>query len=82
MRDAGLMGQQSAQQQTLVNARYGSRKEETTVRELGRVLGQRRDTPDNEKWSGRWESNPHGKRFRAFKTSGLVRLRMPSVISV
>jgi hypothetical protein len=50
--------------------------------ELGRVLGQRRDTPDNEKWSGRWESNPHGRRFRAFKTSALVRLRMPSVISV
>jgi hypothetical protein len=27
-------------------------------------------------------SNPHGRRFRAFKTSDLVRLRMPSVISV
>jgi hypothetical protein len=26
-----------------------------------RVLGQRRDTPDNEKWSGRWESNPRLK---------------------
>ena len=24
--------------------------------ELSRVLGQRRDTLDNEKWSGRWES--------------------------
>src|SRR5260370_15074142 len=28
---------------------------------LKRVLGQRRDTPDNEKWSGRWESNPRLK---------------------
>src|ERR1700722_12459733 len=28
---------------------------------LSRVLGQRRDTPDNEKWSGRWESNPRLK---------------------
>ena len=26
--------------------------------EPSRVLGQRRDTPENEKWSGRWESNP------------------------
>jgi hypothetical protein len=34
------------------------------------------------KWSGRWESNPHGRRFRVFKTSGLVRMLMPSVISV
>ena len=25
------------------------------------VPGQRRDTPDNEKWSGRWESNPRLK---------------------
>jgi hypothetical protein len=32
--------------------------------ERGRVLGQRRDTPDNEKWSGRWESNPRGRHFR------------------
>ena len=29
--------------------------------ELGCVLGQRRDTPGNEKWSGRWESNPRLK---------------------
>src|ERR1700686_5043631 len=28
---------------------------------LSRVLGQRRDTPGNEKWSGRWESNPRLK---------------------
>ena len=28
---------------------------------LSRVLGQRRDTSDNEKWSGRWESNPRLK---------------------
>ena len=46
------------------------------LRELGdklvRVLGQRRDTPENEKWSGRWESNPQGSRFKAFKTSGLM----------
>ncbi len=25
---------------------------------LSRVLGQRRDTPDNEKWSGRWNTHP------------------------
>src|SRR5258708_5061692 len=25
---------------------------------LNRVLGQRGDTPDNEKWSGRWNSHP------------------------
>src|SRR5712672_3468316 len=34
---------------------------------LSRLLGQRRDTPDNEKWSGRWESNPHGRSFKAYK---------------
>ena len=28
---------------------------------LSRVLGQCRDTPDKEKWSGRWESNPRLK---------------------
>jgi hypothetical protein len=28
---------------------------------VSRVLGQRRDTPDNEEWSGRWESNPRLK---------------------
>jgi len=50
--------------------------------EPGRVLGQRRETPDNEKWSGRWESNPHGRRFRGSKTSGLVRMLMTSVNSV
>ena len=49
---------------------------------LSRVPGQRRDTPDTEKWSGRWESNPHGTTLRALKTSDLVRMRMPSVISV
>jgi hypothetical protein len=49
---------------------------------LSSVLGQRRDTPDNKEWSGRWESNPRGRRFRAFKTSGLARMLMPSVISV
>jgi hypothetical protein len=56
------------------------------LRELGdklsRVLGQRRDTPGNKKWSGRWESNPHGQRLRVFKTSGLVQMLMPSVIGV
>ena len=35
--------------------------------ELGRVLGQRRDTPDNKKWSGRWESNPDGQLFKAYE---------------
>jgi hypothetical protein len=50
--------------------------------QLARVLGQRRDTPGNEKWSGRWESNPRGRQFRILKTSGFVRWRMPSVISV
>src|SRR5882757_4317435 len=44
----------------------------------GRVLGQHRATAGNEKWSGRWESNPHGRRVRAWKISGLVRWRMPS----
>jgi hypothetical protein len=34
------------------------------------------------KWSGRWESNPPGTRFRAFKTNGLARMQTPSVISV
>jgi hypothetical protein len=33
-------------------------------------------------WSGRWESNPRGPRFRAFKTSDLARMLTPSVISV
>jgi hypothetical protein len=49
---------------------------------LSRVLGQRRDTPDNEKWSGRWESNPQGRRCRTEKTSGFVRSLIPSVIGV
>src|SRR6202142_2593019 len=31
---------------------------------LARILEQRRDTPDNEKWSGRWESNPSEIRTR------------------
>ena len=47
-----------------------------------RVKGQRGDTPDNEKWSGRWESNPHGRCVRSQKTSHLVRMLIPSVISV
>ena len=47
-----------------------------------RVPGQRRDTTGNEKRSGRWESNPHGRRFRVFKTSSFVRMLTPSVISV
>jgi transcriptional regulator with XRE-family HTH domain len=33
-------------------------------------------------WSGRWESNPHGRRLRVFKTGDFVRMLMPSVISV
>jgi len=33
-------------------------------------------------WSGRWESNPHGRAPGAGKTSALARLRVPSVISV
>jgi hypothetical protein len=49
---------------------------------LSSVLRQRRDTPDNEKWSGRWESNPQGRRFRTLKTSGLALWPMRSVISV
>jgi hypothetical protein len=32
------------------------------------------------KWSGRWESNPHGRSFRVFETSGLAQMLMPSVI--
>jgi hypothetical protein len=50
--------------------------------ESGRVLGQRRGTSDNEKWSGRLESNPHGRRFQGSKTSGLARWRIPSVMGV
>ncbi len=37
---------------------------------------------DGWEWSGRWESNPRGRRLRAFKTSGLGRMLAPSVISV
>ncbi len=33
-------------------------------------------------WSGRWESNPQGRRFRSLKIGSLTRQRMPSVISV
>jgi hypothetical protein len=39
---------------------------------LSRDLGQRRDTPGNEKWSGRWESNPHGRSFEAYKIRRFV----------
>ena len=28
------------------------------------------------KWSGRWESNPHGQRFRGLKTGGSVRSKL------
>jgi hypothetical protein len=49
---------------------------------LSRVLGQHKDTPGNQKWSGRWESNPHGRRFRDPKIGALLRMLMPSVISV
>ncbi len=31
----------------------------------GRVLGQRKDTADKEKWSGRWESNPRAQLSKA-----------------
>jgi len=48
---------------------------------LSRALGQCRDTPDSEKWSGLGESNPHGRRVRHYKIKGLVRWRLPSVIS-
>jgi len=34
---------------------------------LSRVLGQRSGTPGNEKWSGRWESNPYGGCFQSGK---------------
>jgi toxin CcdB len=56
------------------------------ARALGPVAGDL--ASDREKmnlgreWSGRWESNPHRHIFRAFKTSDLIRWRMPSVISV
>jgi hypothetical protein len=33
-------------------------------------------------WSGRWESNPKGRRFKVFKISGLMQMLVPSVISV
>jgi hypothetical protein len=41
----------------------GCRRVETVGTGRSRVLAQRRDTPDNEKWSGRWESNPQGRRL-------------------
>jgi hypothetical protein len=31
-------------------------------------------------WKGRWESNPRGRRSSDFKTRGLARRRMPSVM--
>jgi hypothetical protein len=36
----------------------------------------------HEKWSGRWESNPRGRCCRNYKTSGFLRMLIPSVISV
>ena len=53
-----------------------------TGQQLNRDLGQRRDTQGNEEWSGRWESNPRGRYCRNYKTSGFLRMLMPSVISV
>src|ERR1700688_1690701 len=32
----------------------------------------RRDTPGNQKWSGRWESNPNGRFFKAYKMQHLA----------
>jgi hypothetical protein len=37
-----------------------------------RVPAQRRDTPDNEKRSGRWESNPNGRLLKAYKIRRFV----------
>jgi hypothetical protein len=51
--------------------------EETLV-----IRGEIRQYVLERKLSGRWESNPHWQSFRAFKTIGLARLRMPRVISV
>jgi len=49
---------------------------------LSRLLGQRRDTPDNEKWSGRWESNPNGRLFKAYKIRRFVIQRSLRAIGV
>jgi hypothetical protein len=49
---------------------------------LSRVLGQRRDTPDNEKWSGRWESNPYGRPFEAYEMRRFVIQRRLRAIGV
>jgi hypothetical protein len=38
---------------------------------LSRVLGQRRDTPGNQKWSGRWESNTSLATHYSFKIIAL-----------
>jgi hypothetical protein len=65
-----------------VNSRHAG-GERFRVHVLGALSLTRRDTPITiEKWSGRWESNPHGHCFRAFKIRGLVQLRIPRVISV
>jgi hypothetical protein len=47
-----------------------------------RVLGQRRDRPDNQKWSGRWESNPHGAPFKAYKMRAFEKSERLRVIGV
>jgi hypothetical protein len=49
---------------------------------LSRVPGQRRDTPGNEKWSGRWESNPCGRRFKAYEMRRFVMHRRLRAIGV
>src|SRR5450631_4201924 len=54
-------------------AKVGRKADREPDNALGRVRGQRWDTPDNEKWSGRWESNPHGRSFRSLKASALAR---------
>ena len=59
---------------TPLNARR--RPAESKLWDLGddrnRVPGQRKDAPDNEKWSGRWESNPNGWPFKAYKIRRFV----------
>jgi hypothetical protein len=49
---------------------------------LDRALGQRRDTSDNEKWSGRWESNPSGQVFKAYEMRHFVKRRRLHAIGV
>jgi hypothetical protein len=46
------------------------------------VLGQRRHTPGNEEWSGRWESNPKDRPFKAYEMRRSMKPGPPRAIGV